>query len=525
MASKFITPGYFVVRSLKLLKQFQKRTVGPQIAQQQTLFKLIQKSRDTAFGKKYDFDHILSSEDFIKAFQEKIPFHTYSEMKESWWHRSHNGEANVTWPGKINYFAMSSGTSDAASKHIPVTKQMLKSVRKVGIAQLYSLLNFKIPAVTFQKNVLLLGGTTSLNSENGYYEGDMSGISTINMPFWMSNFYFKPGQKIAKDPSWQDRIDQIVQHANKWDIGMICGVPSWVQIVLEKIIEHHKVQHIHEIWPNLNVYIHGGVSFDHYRENFKKLLGKSITYIETYMASEGSFGFKTKPGNYGIKLVLNAGIFFEFIPFTSSNFDDEGNLKSSPDVYAIEEVKENTNYAVVVSTCAGAWRYLIGDVIRFTSAKECEVAIVGRTKQFLNLCGEHVSIDNINKAINTTIKKLNISIGEFAVSGIKHENLFAYQWYIGCDDTITNVAEIKKILDETLCTVNDDYRIERLAAIKDVSVEVFPNEVFHGYLKWINKEGGMNKFPRVLKNDYLTNWEEYLRLKKIKRFSSSVSIK
>lgn len=502
-----------MVRALKLLKQFQKSPISPQTAQYQTLSALIKKSKNTAFGKQYHFEQILKEKDLGTIFREKVPVHTYSQMLENWWYRSLNGEKNVSWPGKVNYFALSSGTSDSASKHIPVTGDMIKSVRRVGTKQLFSLINFKIPAATFKKDVLMLGSTTSLNLVNGCYEGDMSGISTMNLPFWISKFYFKPGQKIAKTANWQDRIKLIVQHAHKWDIGMICGVPSWVQILLEEIVDHYKISNIHEIWPNLNVYIHGGVAFENYRESFAGLLGKPITYIETYMASEGSFGFNVKPSGQGIKLVLNAGIFFEFIPFTPSNFDEEGNLKPDPVAYSIGEVKENVNYAVVLSTCAGAWRYLIGDVIKFTNAKESEIVIVGRTRQFLNLCGEHVSIDNINKAIQTTARKLNISIGEFTVAGIKYETLFAYRWYIGCDDVSVNADKVKKILDETLCALNDDYRIERKAAIKEVLVELLPNDVFYGYLKWMSKDGGMNKFPRVLKKTYLARWEEYLDLK------------
>lgn len=333
---------------------------------------------------------------------------------------------------------------------------MVKSVRRVGIKQLCSLSGFNIPATTFQKGVLMLGSTTSLNQRNGYCEGDMSGISTANMPFLISRFYFKPGQKIAKTANWQERIQLIVKHAPDWDIGMICGIPSWVQILLEEIIKHYQLRNIHEIWPNLNVYIHGGVAFENYRESFAKLLGKPITYIETYMASEGSFGFNVKPGHQGMQLVLNAGIFFEFIPFTAANFDEEGNLKPSATTYSFGEVKEGVDYAILLSNCAGAWRYLIGDVVKFTNVEEHEIVIVGRTRQFLNLCGEHVSVDNINKAIFTTARKLGINLAEYTVAGITYQSLFAYRWYIGCDDPFVKAEYIKNTLDEALCALNDD---------------------------------------------------------------------
>jgi hypothetical protein len=246
-------------------------------------------------------------------------------MYDQWWHKCQEGIADVSWPGKVKYFALSSGTSESASKHIPVTQDMIKSIKRVGFKQLCSLTNFDIPSATFQKGVLMLGGTTSLFEKGEYYEGDMSGISAKNMPRWMSALLYKPGKKIAKKPKWEDRIKLIVRNAKKWDVGTVCGVPAWVQIVFEEIIKYHKLNTIHDIWPNLNIYIHGGVSFEPYKDSFSKLLAKPISFVETYMASEGSFGFKAHPNDSGIKLVLNAGIFYEFVPFNASNFDEEGN--------------------------------------------------------------------------------------------------------------------------------------------------------------------------------------------------------
>lgn len=503
--------GNLIARSLEVRKQFKLSVASPRTYQRHTIRQLLERGQYTAFGKHYDFAGILSKEvDFIKAFREKVPVHTYNEMYEQWWHRCLEGEENVTWPGKVKYFALSSGTSESASKHIPVTQDMLKSTKKVGFKQLYSMTEFKIPPVAFQKGVLMLGGTTSLFNRGEVYEGDMSGISAKNMPRWLSNLFYKPGQKISKRPKWEDRIKLIVRNAKNWDVGTVCGVPAWVQIVLEEVIRYHKVKNIHEIWPNLSIYIHGGVSFEPYRDSFKKLLGKNITFIETYMASEGSFGFKARPGNHGIKLVLNAGIFYEFVPFTSDNFDEDGNPKPNPTTYLIDEVKEDTEYAVMISTCAGAWRYIIGDVVRFTDAKEYEIAIVGRTKQFLSLCGEHMSVDNMNKAIDTVSKKLGFTIREFAVAGFPYQNLFAHRWYIGCDDESISAEKVKQVLDETLCEVNDDYAVERTSALKEVFVELMPNDTFYDYMRSIGKEGAMNKFPRVLKNGALKKWEEYL---------------
>ena len=502
--------GNLIARSLQLRKQIILRVASPQTYQRHALRQLLERGQYTSFGKHYGFGKILSQElDFVNAFRNKVPVHTYNEMHKQWWYRCQKGEENVAWPGKVKYFALSSGTSEAASKHIPVTQDMIKSIKKVGFKQLYSMANFKLPSIVFEKGILMLGGTTSLFEKGEYYEGDMSGISAKNMPRWISSLLYKPGQRISRRPNWEDRIKLIVENAPNWDVGMICGVPAWVQIVLEKIINQYKLDNIHQMWPNLGIYIHGGVSLEPYKESFKKLLGDRVTYIETYMASEGSFGFQARPGG-GIKLVLNAGIFYEFIPFTADNFDENGDPKADPETFLVHQVKEDVEYAVMITTCSGAWRYIIGDVVRFTNAAEYEISIVGRTKQFLSLCGEHMSIDNMNKAIDTLSKKLGVTIREFTVAGFKYENLFAHRWYIGCDDCTIGSEAIRNLLDDTLCAINDDYAVERTSALKEIFVEILPNSIFYDYLRSKGKEGAMNKFPRVLKGQQLKDWESFL---------------
>lgn len=504
--------GHLIARSLHLHKSLNRRTASPRIYQLHTLRSLLERGQYTAFGKHYGFDKILAEQvDYLRAFRATVPVYTYNEMFSQWWYRAQQGEENVSWPGKIKYFALSSGTSESASKHIPVTQDMIKSIKKVGFKQLYSMANFPIPPATFQKGILMLGGTTSLFEKGEYYEGDMSGISAKNMPRWMSNLFYKPGQKISSRPNWEERIELIVQNARAWDVGTICGVPAWVQIVLEQIIRYYNAKTIHDIWPNLAIYIHGGVAFDPYRDSFKRLLGKDITYIETYMASEGSFGFQMKPGISGIRLVLNAGIFFEFVPFNAMNFDEDGNPKPTVESYMIHEVNEDTEYAVMLSTCAGAWRYIIGDVVRFTNARDGEIAIIGRTKQFLSLCGEHLSIDNMNKAIDTVAKECNLAIREFTVAGMPYDNLFAHHWYIGCDDANADSVQIKRILDRVLSEINDDYQVERTSALKEVFVTVVPANRFYDYMRSKGKEGAMNKFPRVLKGAQLQDWQLFLQ--------------
>lgn len=506
--------GNLVKRSLRIRKKFVLPRSSAKNYQEQVLKRLLTKAMFTEFGKHYQFAEILAHQDWITQFRNKIPYHTYNSMYDGWWYKCQEGQSDVCWPGKVKYFALSSGTSESASKHIPVTRDMLRHIRKVGIKQLYSMVNFPIPSRSFEKGILMLSGTTNLFDRGSYYEGDMSGISAKNIPRWFRYFY-KPESDISISANWEERIKLIVDKAPEWDVSTVCGVPAWVQILFEKIIQTYKLKNIHEIWPNLTGYIHGGVSMEPYRSSFEKLLGKPISFIETYMASEGSFGFQTRPEAKGMKLVLNEGIFFEFVPFNEENFDPEGNLRSNAKAYMIHEVVEHINYAILLSTSAGAWRYLLGDVICFTDTLANEITVVGRTRHFLSLCGEHLSVENMNKAIQAVAQKLNIQINEYTVTGFKYQNLFAHKWYIGTDSSQVNAEELRNLLDETLCIINDDYATERTAALKAVFLEILPNNTFIEYMRLQGKEGAMNKFPRVLKNKMLDQWEAFLKQKKV----------
>src|SRR5690606_14871810 len=231
-------------------------------------------------------------------------------------------------------------------------------------------------------------------------------------------------------------------------------------------------------WPNLAVYVHGGVSFDPYRKGFEKLLAKPLYYIETYLASEGFIAFQTKPHHRSMRMVLNNGIFYEFVPFEDKNFDDQGEVRPDAETVLIDEVVEGKEYALLLSTCAGTWRYLIGDVIRFTSRDEAEIVITGRTKHFLSLCGEHLSVDNMNKAVELVANDLNINIPEFTVAGIPYESLFAHHWFIGTDDE-ADPGMVRMMLDAYLKKLNDDYAVERSAALREVIVDVVPVRAFY----------------------------------------------
>ena len=477
-------------------------------AQRKVLKRLLQKASYTAFGEHYQFSDILKEKDFVKVFKEKVPVHDYNTIYRQWWYRSLNGESYVTWPFKVKYFALSSGTSEASSKQIPVTGSMLRAIKKTSHRQLYSLAQYDFPKEFYEKGVLMLGGSTHLNYNGTYYEGDLSGITTSNLPFYFQHFY-KPGRRISKEKDWNTKLDEIVKKAKGWDIGVICGVPAWLQILMEKIIAYYKVENIHDVWPNLSIFLHGGVSFEPYKNSFEKLLARPLNYIETYLASEGFVAFQTRP-NSDMQMVVDNGLFYEFAPFTDENFDEEGNINQNAKTYTIEEVEEGKEYALLISTCGGAWRYLIGDTIKFTNKEQNEIIITGRTKHFISLCGEHMSQDNMNRVIKMLEDKLNIGAREFTVAGIKHDTLFAHKWYIGTDDNV-DAKLVRDIIDENMKRINDDYRVERSAALKEVFVEILPVSAFYDWMKKQGKEGSQNKFPRVLKKNLIQEWEEFIK--------------
>lgn len=485
------------------------RKLNPVLAQEKTLRKMLKKAQNTAFGEEYEFLEIIRRKDVISEFQSKVPLFDYNSIHKAWWYRILNGESYVCWPGSVKYFALSSGTSEATSKYLPVTSDMLKAIKKTSTRQIFSLAKYDFPKEFYQKGILMLGGSTHLEFNGTYYEGDLSGITTGNIPFWFQHFY-KPGNRISRERNWTTKLDEIVANAGNWDIGVIVGVPAWLQILMERIIKEYNLNTIHDIWPNLSIYVHGGVSFAPYMKSFEKLLAHPITYIETYLASEGFIAYQTRPNASGMQLVLDNGLFFEFVPFNEKNFDDDSNLRPTAETVTIGDVEEGVDYALLITSVAGAYRYLIGDTIRFTSKELSEIVITGRTKHFLSICGEHLSQENMNRAVEMLSQQLNVSIPEFSVAGFKYESMFAHRWYLGTNDTI-DVEKARKLIDENLKLLNDDYRVERLHAVRDVFVEVLPVEVFYNYMRKCGKEGSQNKFPRVLKTTKLANWEEYLK--------------
>jgi len=506
--------GTLLKKGIKITESLDQEYSSPYDLQKIVLKKLLLTANYTDFGRAHQFTEILKgykntdSREFYNLYKDHIPAADYNSIYDAWWHRTLNGEEDICWPGKVNYFALSSGTSDAASKYIPVTKEMVKAIQKTSIRQILSLSKYNLPDYLFESGILMLGGSTHLNYNGRYFSGDLSGITASQLPFWFQHFY-KPGRKIAKSRNWDEKMQDITEKAPHWDIGVIVGVPAWIQILLEKIIKYYRVKHIHEIWPNLSIYVHGGVSFGPYKAGFKKLLGKPIHYIETYLSSEGFIAFQAKPDHTSMRMVLNNGIFYEFIPFNKTNFLPSGELRPDHQAFMIDQIEENVEYALMISTCAGAWRYLIGDTIKFVSLRDSEIVITGRTKHFLSLCGEHLSVDNMTKAISIVSDHFNIHINEFTVTGKAYGTLFAHHWYLGTDDKVDQKS-LKDKLDSILMEINDDYKVERSAALKEIFVDVIPTRLFYQWMKKQGREGGQNKVPRVLKGDQYSSWESFL---------------
>ena len=482
---------------------------SPKRAQLRVLKKLMRRARYTAFGQQNKFDQILQSKHPAKVFQQTLPAYNYNKIYKDWWHLTLEGQSDICWPGKIKFFALSSGTSEAASKYIPVTNDLLRGNKVIMIKQLISLFNYQdVPLASIGKGWLTLGGSTDLQQGPGYYAGDLSGITAKKAPFWFQPFY-KPGKKIAKERDWNKKLKEIVEKAPEWDIGFIVGVPAWIQMCIEMVIERYKLNNIHEMWPNLAFFVHGGVSFEPYKHGFEKLLGKPLAYVETYLASEGFLAWQDKQNATGMRLSYNQHIFFEFVPFDEKNFDSNGEMIENPEALLIHEVEEGKDYALLISTSAGAWRYLIGDTVKFINKETAEIVITGRTKHFLSLVGEHLSVDNMNKAIQLVSEEMNISIPEFGVAGEPMGSFFGHHWFVASADEVDAVL-LARAIDEKLKELNDDYAVERNSALKSIRVTVLKEDTFMSFMESKGKVGGQHKFPRVLKGKMLEDWNQFI---------------
>lgn len=467
---------------------------------------LLSKSKTTKFGLAHNFSGILN-EDIVHAYQRAVPIMDYDSFYRKWLKYSILGEKDNTWRGRIKYYALSSGTTGSPSKRIPVTSEMIRSFQKSSIRQLSILHNLDLPQSFYSTSVLTVGGSTKLIYKETHVEGDLSGILKKHTSFIATPFT-KPGARISGVKDWNKKLDLMVEKAPKWDIGIIAGIPSWCIMLLERIIERYKLDSIHDIWPNLYVYVHGGVFMDPYITRLNQLVNRELDLLDTYLASEGYFAYQEDPCKKGMKLLLNHGIFFEFVPFTTEHFDEHGTIKASASAYTIEQVQEGVDYALVISTNAGLWRYLIGDLVRFTNAEENELVISGRIRQFLSLCGEHLSLENINEALLHTSSYFNVDFPEFTIYADSEKQ--CHCWYLGTKQNIDDPEALIKFLDNKLREANDDYNSARKYSLKAPEMKIILPSVFYSYMAKEKKLGSQNKMPRVLNKKQSKTWLDFI---------------
>jgi len=477
--------------------------------QEKVLKKLLETAQQTQFGEHYNFNSILKSDNLSKSFAEKVPYFDYHQMNEKWWHKLHKGETDVTWPNTPSYFALSSGTTGKKSKRIPVTNEMIEAIRSSGIKQVLSLNNFDLPADFFEKEIMMLGSSTDLQEKNNHLEGEISGISASNIPFWFKGYY-KPGEEIAQIDDWDERVEHIAKNAKNWDIGALSGIPAWIELMMQKVIEYHSLNNIHEIWPNLQVYTSGGVAFGPYEKSFKALLGKPVTVIDTYLASEGYIATQTRPETEAMQLNTENGIYFEFVPMHPDYIKEDGSLKNNAPSLTLKEVELDKDYILVISTVSGAWRYLIGDTIKFTNIEKAEIKITGRTKFFLNTVGSQLSVNKMDDAIKHLEEKFSTQITEYTICAKRFEDdEFYHSWYLGYN-LEADEKEIANALDKFLKDANKNYKVARRKALHGVKVKIIPVEKFHEWNDKNKKKGGQVKMARVMKEDKFAEWEEFV---------------
>lgn len=467
---------------------------------------LLDKAKKTDFGKNHDFMSILKGEDMIGDFQKEVPMVDYDEFYQTWLHRSIDGLKDHTWPGQIKYYALSSGTTGSPSKRIPITNQTIKSFQKTSIRQIMTLHQMDLPVEFFQKSILVVGGSTELNHVQNHIEGDLSGILKKHTA-WVATPFTQPSNKVAEIKDWNKKLDKMVEEAPSWDIGIVAGVPSWCIMLMERIIEHYKLDSIHDIWPNFHVYVHGGVFMQPYQKRMEKISGQKVHLLDTYLASEGYFAYQNIPNLNSMKLLLDNEIFYEFVPFDDKHFSSNGILKNRYKALTVDQVEAGVDYALIISTNAGLWRYIIGDLIQFTDVAGRQIKITGRIKQYLSLVGEHLSLDNINQAFDIVGKEMNVDVHEFCIySDVSNQR---HNWTIGSNQEI-NTEEFMRKMDFHLGELNDDYKSVRKVSLNNPTLQCVKTDLFYKFMEKMGKLGSQNKFPRVMNEHQASEWKRFL---------------
>lgn len=476
----------------------------PLSAQRNVLQHLVTQAQYTEFGKKYGFNRLFT----IKDYKERVPIQDYDDLKP-YIERMMAGEENILWNSPINWFAKSSGTTSAKSKFIPISEESLKETHfkasKDLLTNYYN--NFPESDLLTGKG-LVVGGSHRVNQLNEEIQyGDLSAVLIQNTPFWVQ-WLRTPELRIALLDEWENKIEELAQSTIKENVSSLAGVPTWTILLIKRILEISGKKTLKEVWPNLELYLHGGVSFTPYRDQLNKLIGAPINYLETYNASEGFFAAQYQPGDEGMLLFTDHGIFYEFLPADEYQ-------KPHPKTIGLKEVQLNKNYAMVISTNGGLWRYLLGDTIKFTSIRPFKIKVTGRLKHYMNAFGEEVIMDNADKAIALASEKTGALVSDYTAAPVyfsEHEN-GAHEWLIEFEKEPNNLEQFTWELDQALQSVNSDYEAKRYKgiALRMPIVRKLEKGVFHHWLKEKGKLGGQHKVPRLCNER--TYIEEILSLK------------
>ena len=457
---------------------------SPIITQDKILNKLIRKAERTKFGIEHSFNKIKNYGDFKRL----VPDRKYEELFP-YIDEIRNGKKNILWPNSIKLFSISSGTTNAKSKYIPLSNETLNDCHfKGGKDMLAIYLNNNPNSKIFNGKGIILGGSKEINSK--YVEGDLSAILLDNFPFWV-NTHRIPDIKTATMKNWDNKLEKIINQSINQNITNLSGVPSWMLILLKNIVKKAGVKNITEIWPNLELYIHGGVNFSPYKNQFKSLIpSKKMNYLETYNASEGFFALQDRQDANDMLLLLDYGIFYEF-----------KNIKEVDKNYiSLKDVKTKTDYEIIISTNSGLWRYRIGDIVRFTSISPYRIIIKGRTKSCINTFGEELMVHNTDQAIFEACKKTNCKIVEYTIAPLLFKDSSgAHEWAIEFENLPKNINLFSQILDQKLKKINSDYEAKRSGnlILREPKISIIKNGVFFDWLKKRNKLGGQNKIVRL----------------------------
>ena len=483
--------SWFLKQRVSQIEYFKE---NPHQAQHDLLFELLNKARNTEWGKKYDYASIKD----IKTYQERVPVQDYDDVKP-YIERLRKGENYLLWPTEVKWFAKSSGTTSDKSKFIPVSSEALEDCHFKGGKDMLSIYcNNRPDTEVFAGKGLVMGGSHSVSEFNSNaYFGDISAILVQNFPFW-AQLLRTPDISIALMDNWEEKLDKMAHATITENVTNLSGVPSWNLMLLKKILEMTGRNNILEVWPNLELFIHGGVSFAPYREQFKKIIpSEQMWYMETYNASEGFFGIQDQAHSTEMLLMLDYGIFYEFIPLNELESDN-------PRALTIDQVETDTNYALVISTNAGLWRYLIGDTIQFTNTNPYRIQISGRTKNFINAFGEEVIVDNAEKALDAACEETGAIVSEYTAAPVflEDNNSACHEYLIEFEKEPDDLDKFEKVLDKTLQDINSDYEAKRTADIllKRLKVTALPKDTFFKWLKSKGKIGGQNKVPRLFNN-------------------------